>query len=104
MGEKIKYKTYLCPDCGDKRVDTLENLEPRDVVGKVPGLGARHLLPPPPCLLGSNAWPLDLVISHPGEALGDQGREDATEQGRGKGGDDDRGSEDSLDGGLSVSQ
>ena len=101
---KFKHKTYLIPDCGDKSVDPFENLEPRDVVGKVPGLGARHLLPPPPGLLGPDARPLDLVVSHPGEALGDQGREDATEQGSGEGGDDDGGAEDSLDGGLPVSQ
>ena len=100
----FKLQSYLVPDHGDNRVDSLENIEPRYVVGKVPGLRARHLLSPPPGLLGADARPLDLVVGHPGEALGDQGREDSAKQGCGEGGDDDGGAEDGLDGGLPVSE
>lgn len=96
--------TSLIPDQGDNRIDSLENLEPRNVVGKVPGLGARHLLSPPPGLLGADAGPLDLVVGHPREAFGDQGREDPAKQGRGEGGDDDGGTKNGLDGSLPVSE
>ena len=61
-----------------------------------PGLG---LLPLDSLTEGG---PLYLVLGHPGEALGDEGGEETTEQSRGEGRDDDRGPEDRLYAGLPV--
>jgi len=103
-GKRLLDCAPLISDGRDDRVDSLENIEPGDVVREVPGLGACNLLSPPSGILGADGWPLDLIVGHPGEALGDERGEDAPEQRRCEGRDDHGRPEHSLDGGLSVSE
>jgi len=87
-------------------VDIVQDLQPGqggvDILklpsfaGLVPCLG---LLPLHPLAEGR---PLNLILGHPGEALGDQRGEDPTEESSSEGGDDHGSPENSLDGGLAV--